>query len=84
MAGNLLLPAILLWTANYANSIALQAAGITLTYIVKALVPVFTVTYLRLCGQRQPTLVYVSLLPVCFGVALASASDLVSIHHIGR
>lgn len=38
---NVSVPAVLLWVANYANSIALQKAGITLTYVLKAGIPVF-------------------------------------------
>lgn len=70
------IPAVLLWLANYANSVALEKTGITLTYVMKACIPVFTVITCRLQGQKFAPLIYVSLLPICLGVALASASDM--------
>lgn len=73
---NVVIPALLLWIANYANSYALKDAGITLTYVVKACIPVFTVFICKLQGQNFPLLIYISLLPICLGVALASVSDL--------
>lgn len=72
---NLFIPAILLWGANYANSISLQLAGITLTYVVKACIPVFTVITCTIMGQKFPLIIYVSLIPICFGVVLASGAD---------
>lgn len=69
-------PAILLWLANYSNSIALQDAGITLTYVLKAGIPVFTVLVCTLSGQKFPLLIYISLLPICFGVGLACFGDM--------
>jgi solute carrier family 35 protein E1 len=69
-------PAVLLWIANFSNSVALKAAGVTLTYVVKASIPVFTVIVCALQGQKFSGLIYVSLLPICLGVALASGSDL--------
>ena len=71
-------PALYLWVANYANSISLKMSGITITYIIKALIPAFTVTYFWLFGQRHPRLIYISLIPICVGVALASTGDMVS------
>ena len=71
-----IVPAVLLWLANYFNSISLNLAGITLTYVVKACIPVFTVVICSLSGQKFPILIYVSLIPICVGVALASGSDL--------
>jgi drug/metabolite transporter (DMT)-like permease len=70
------LPAIFLFIANYANSIALEKAGITLTYIIKACIPVFTVIICTIQGERFSLLLYSSLLPICLGVALACAGDL--------
>lgn len=70
------IPAILLWVANFSNSVALQYSGITLTYVVKACIPVFTVVVCVLGGQQFPPLTYLSLLPTVLGVALASASDM--------
>ena len=72
---NVFLPAMFLWLANYANSCALQACGITLTYIVKACIPVLTVAICALRGQRFPLPIFLSLLPICLGVAVASFSD---------
>ena len=68
-------PALLLWIANFANSCSLQASGITLTYVVKACIPVFTVLVCAVKGQRFSTAVLASLLPICFGVGVASSSD---------
>lgn len=70
------IPAVFLFIANFANSIALEKAGITLTYIVKACIPVFTVIICRCMGEKYSTQIYLSLLPICFGVALACAGDL--------
>ena len=69
---NIVTPSILLWIANYSNSYALKIAGITLTYIVKACIPVFTVIICTLRGQKFPLMIYISLVPICLGVALAS------------
>jgi len=69
-------PALLLWIANFFNSYSLQFAGITLTYVVKACIPVFTVIICTIQGQKFSLLVYVSLIPICCGVAMASGSDL--------
>ena len=76
LAQDVVVPAILLWIANYFNSVGLQIAGITLTYVVKACIPVFTVAVCTMQGQSFPLLIYISLIPICFGVALASGSDL--------
>lgn len=73
---NVATPAVLLWIANYANSLALQQAGITLTYVLKAGIPVFTVIVCTFNGQKFPFIIYVSLIPICFGVALACMGDL--------
>lgn len=68
-------PAAFLFVANYANSIALNRIGISLTYTSKCAIPIFTVlvTYL-LDGAgalpRLPTLL--SLLPIAAGIGLAS------------
>ena len=69
-------PATLLWIANCANSVALKAAVVTLTYVVKASIPVFTVMVCTLQGQKFDGMVYFSLIPICLGVALASGSDM--------
>lgn len=43
---------------------------------MKACIPVFTVLVCTAQGQRFPLLIYVSLIPICAGVILASGSDL--------
>lgn len=73
---NVMQPAALLFVANYANSIALEKTGITLTYIIKACIPVFTVIICSIQGERYPLMLYASLFPICVGVALACAGDL--------
>lgn len=69
-------PATLLWIANFANSVSLDISGITLTYVVKASIPVFTVIVCLLRGERFAPMIYISLLPICIGVALASGTDI--------
>lgn len=73
---NVMQPALFLFCANYANSIALEKTGITLTYIIKACIPVFTVIICSVQGERFSFLLYTSLIPICLGVALACAGDL--------
>ena len=74
VVARLALPATLLWIANYSNSLALSHCGVTLTYVVKSCIPVFTVIICTLQGKRFPVAIYASLIPICGGVALASAS----------
>jgi len=69
-------PSVLLLVANLLNSMGMLRSGVTVTYVVKSLIPFFTVILCRLRGQRFGTLVYASLLPVCLGVSLASATAL--------
>lgn len=69
-------PSVLLWVANFANSLALQYAGITIAYVVKACIPVVTCLILFHNGQRFSLQVYVSTLPICIGVAVASLSNI--------
>lgn len=69
-------PAVYLWLANFANSVALNISGITLTYAIKAAIPVFTVLFCIAQGKTFSPKVYLSLLPICIGVALASGTDL--------
>eukprot|EP01041_Mallomonas_annulata_P002897 gene2896-5687_t len=76
LLGDVLVPAALLWIANFANSSALSLSGITLTYVMKACIPVFTVLICALRGQRFSLMTYLSLIPTVCGVALASASDM--------
>mmetsp|Transcript_31904 Transcript_31904/g.63285 ORF Transcript_31904/g.63285 Transcript_31904/m.63285 type:complete len:232 (+) Transcript_31904:2-697(+) len=51
-------------------------SGITITYVVKSLIPFFTVIVCRIRGQQFNNVVYMSLIPVCAGVSLASGTDL--------
>jgi hypothetical protein len=62
--------------ANFANSVSLSISGITLTYVVKASIPVFTVLICSMRGERYSPMIYISLAPICLGVALASGSDI--------
>ena len=73
---------VLLFCANLLNSVSLGFAGITLTYTVKAAIPVFTVALCSLRGTNYSSAVYLSLVPTVAGVALASASDS-SFHTLG-
>jgi len=71
-----LLPSILLAGANYANGLALQLAGLTLTYTVKAAIPVATVIVRKFQGVQYSLTVYLTLIPTVVGVALAAAGEL--------
>eukprot|EP00398_MALV-I-01_sp_L67-1_P000972 gene972-198_t len=70
-----IVPSLCLVAANQFNSMALQLGGPTLPYILKSAIPVFTVVVLFVMGNRYVANVYGSLLPICVGVAVASASD---------
>lgn len=76
VVNDVLVPAVLLWLANYANSIALQESGITLTYVIKSGIPVFTVLICSGMGQKFSKMIYISLIPICIGVALACMGDM--------
>mmetsp|Transcript_127820 Transcript_127820/g.368038 ORF Transcript_127820/g.368038 Transcript_127820/m.368038 type:complete len:467 (+) Transcript_127820:54-1454(+) len=76
VARGMLLPSTLLLTANLMNSMGMLRSGLTVTYVVKSLIPFFTVMVCRFRGQRFSYAVYLSLVPVCAGVSLASATDL--------
>jgi hypothetical protein len=76
MMRHLSVPGALLWIANYANSVALAESGITLTYVVKSSIPVITVAICAVRGERFSPMIYVSLIPICMGVALVSGTDL--------
>jgi len=73
---DLRMQALFLLAANHLNSMALQFSGITLCYVCKAGIPVFTVGLMLLHGQRFDPLIYLSLTPAVLGVALASVSDM--------
>jgi hypothetical protein len=68
-------PSLLLLVANLFNSIALNKAGITVTYVTKAAIPVVTVVTQMLRRETIPGLVLVSLVPTVCGVALSAWSD---------
>ena len=77
LIGDVAFPAVLLCIANCSNSVALASAGVTLTYVVKACIPVFTVIICRFVyDQRFSTLIYISLIPICAGGAVATGTDL--------
>ena len=68
-------PAAFLFMANYANSIALNRIGISLTYTSKCAIPVFTVlvTWILDGAGALPSLpTLLSLVPIAGGIALAS------------
>lgn len=69
------LPAAFLFIANYSNSLALNRIGISLTYTSKCAIPIFTVlvTYFLDGASALPSLpTLLSLIPIAFGIALAS------------
>jgi solute carrier family 35, member E1 len=72
---NFTLSAVFLTIANYANSIALNRIGISLTYTSKCAIPIFTVLLTWILDgasalPKLPTLL--SLIPIAGGIALAS------------
>lgn len=82
-AAAFLVPAVALFCANFFNSIALEFAGITLTYTIKSTIPVCTVGYCVLVdGKRYSLQTYLSLVPLVVGASLAAASD-VSFNLVG-
>lgn len=69
------LPAAFLFVANYANSIALERIGISLTYTSKCAIPLITVLLTLILDGRsalpsKETLL--SLIPIALGIAAAS------------
>jgi hypothetical protein len=69
------LPAAFLFTANFANSIALQRIGISLTYTSKCGIPLITVLLTILLDGTKALpnpLALASLVPIAFGIAAAS------------
>lgn len=69
------LPACCLLGANLFNSISLDQGGITLTYVVKAGIPLVTVLVCLLKGQRITLLTALTLVPTVAGVALSAWAD---------
>mmetsp|Transcript_16489 Transcript_16489/g.45035 ORF Transcript_16489/g.45035 Transcript_16489/m.45035 type:complete len:417 (-) Transcript_16489:169-1419(-) len=77
-------PALCLMIANAANSVALLNCGVTLTYVVKALIPVFTALHeVILHGRQFSVLEYASLVPTVVGVSLASAAEGAELSAVG-
>lgn len=71
----LLLPSVLLLAAAFFNSMGMVRSGVTVTYVVKSLIPFLTVLLCRARGQEFSSATYASLVPTCVGVALASTND---------
>mmetsp|Transcript_46932 Transcript_46932/g.86016 ORF Transcript_46932/g.86016 Transcript_46932/m.86016 type:complete len:447 (+) Transcript_46932:65-1405(+) len=72
----LLSSSVLLWCANFANSVSLERTGISVTYVFKSLIPFLTVLVCRLKGQKFSLRIYACLVPICIGVSLATLTDL--------
>lgn len=69
------LPACFLLGANLFNSISLDHGGITLTYVVKAGIPLVTVIICLFRGQRVSRMMACTLIPTVVGVALSAWAD---------
>ena len=77
MVPHFFVPAILLFVANFCNSISLDRIGISLTYTSKCGIPLITVllTFLLDGANALPNpLALLSLLPIAVGIAAASWS----------
>lgn len=72
----LFVPSSLMLTANLFNSMSMVRSGVIVTYVVKSLIPFFTVMLCRAQGQNFSSATYAALFPTCVGVALASAADM--------
>lgn len=68
-------PAIFLVGANLFNSISLDRGGITLTYVVKAGIPLVTVVICLVKRQWISLKVALTLIPTVVGVALSAWAD---------
>eukprot|EP00529_Nitzschia_sp_RCC80_P019437 CAMPEP_0113469064 /NCGR_PEP_ID=MMETSP0014_2-20120614/15697_1 /TAXON_ID=2857 /ORGANISM="Nitzschia sp." /LENGTH=431 /DNA_ID=CAMNT_0000361511 /DNA_START=312 /DNA_END=1607 /DNA_ORIENTATION=- /assembly_acc=CAM_ASM_000159 len=69
------LPALFLFIANYANTISLDKMGISLTYVTKCAIPLFTVLLTAILDglSALPSLkVLLTLVPIAGGIATAS------------
>jgi len=73
--GILLLPMASMVVMNTSTSVALTHSGVTLTYVVKSSIPLWTVLWSYTQGERYPLLVWPALLMCCAGVAVASFTD---------
>ena len=69
------LPAVLLFAANFANSVSLDRIGISLTYTSKCAIPLITVVLTLLLdgwSALPNNMALLSLLPIAFGIGAAS------------
>mmetsp|Transcript_57337 Transcript_57337/g.139853 ORF Transcript_57337/g.139853 Transcript_57337/m.139853 type:complete len:495 (+) Transcript_57337:215-1699(+) len=69
------LPALFLFVANYANTISLDKMGISLTYVTKCAIPLFTVLLTAILDgiSSLPSFkVLLTLVPIAGGIATAS------------
>lgn len=72
----LAVPSAFLLSANFFNSVAMGASGITLPYVLKSAIPLFTVAICRtVLKETYTAAVYLSLVPTVAGVAVASMAD---------
>eukprot|EP01083_Nonionella_stella_P049519 131922_1 len=74
----LFIPSLFLLSANFFNSVALNLTGISVTYITKSTIPIWTalITVLYFRHKPQTYSIYLTLIPTVIGVAMSSLSDL--------
>ena len=69
------IPALSLLVANLFNSFSLERGGITLTYVVKAGIPLVTVLICILNGQSVSAKTVAAMIPIVVGVGLSAYAD---------